>query len=207
MAHGWSFDGSRVEIRFGLPRGRVVVRDGSQQVTLRLDKAGVRVPLSGREFQLRLRPQYEWEFACPEGRLPASARHIEVVEAPADARCPVHQVPATRACARCGTFFCADCNSLDLTHCPPCVALLQAADDRERMILRVRSPLAVLMFVFSSMLGAKLMLVSLALGLVCRSLVTHLAREAPSEKAANFRAGLVFGAAFAIVIALNALRG
>lgn len=194
-------------MRFGFPRGRVVVRDGAQKVTYRLDRAGVRVPLSGREFRLALRPQNEWELACEQGRLPASSRHVEVVEAPADARCPVHERPASRACARCGTFFCEDCASLDLTHCPRCVTVLQAADDRERMVRRVRSPLAILMSLFGGLLGAKLMLVSLAVGLVAGALVTHLAREAPSERAANWRAGFVFAGAFALVLALSWLRG
>lgn len=128
----WSIAGKRVEFRAGFPAGKLVVTDkpkGTPEYELKLATKGEwQVPVGAHQVKVVRTSQFAGPklelFGANGALIPPTEQHVVPGLAPAGSQCPTHQVAATYACARCGTFVCAQCAGADFTHCQKCLGSL-----------------------------------------------------------------------------------
>lgn len=152
MALAWSIAGKRIEFRAGFPAGKLVVADAPKGAALHELKMKTKgeweLPVDGRTYKVvrtagMMGPKIDL-FSARGELVPPSAKHVPPSPAPAGALCAAHaQVAAVSACARCGTFLCADCQGADLTHCRACLGGLEKAAKAEAAAMAWFAPVVV----------------------------------------------------------------
>ncbi len=86
--------------------------------------------------------------------VPAQAQRIEWRQAPEGSQCAAHSgSPAAYACARCGTFVCAACESADLVHCRACIGLSLASSEKRSKEVVYYAPAIVFMMMGGALGG------------------------------------------------------
>ena len=200
MAHGWSIGGRRLELGAAFPAGKIVAREqGAVVFEKKLPRAGqLEAPLGGQTFTVRrtsgfMGPKTE-VFDARGRRIPPSARPIQPGPAPLGSSCATHQVGASYACARCGTFVCVDCAGADLTHCEPCLQRLNADADKNAAALAYMAPVVVM-----GALGGLLLAV---LGLAAGGAAVAIAKKVESKPLKLVAAVALYGAAVVIWLAI-----
>lgn len=209
MALGWSIAGKRIEFRAGFPAGKLVVADAPKGPALHELKMKAKgeweLPVAGRTYRVvraagMMGPKID--LFSPRGELvPPSAKHLSPSPAPAGAVCATHaQAAAVSACARCGTFLCAECQGADLTHCRACLGGLEKAAKAEAAAMAYFAP--VLIFaVVGGLLGG-------LFGGAAGAAAVAVARKAEKTPVKIAAAVAFYGvAAVAWIIAVAVLRG
>lgn len=156
----WSIAGKRVEFRAGFPAGKLVVTDkpkGTPEFELKLATKGEwQVPVGVHQVKAVRTSQFAGPklelFGANGALIPPTEQHLLPGLAPEGSQCASHQVAATYACARCGTFVCAQCSGVDFTHCQKCLGSLTEVAQKNSAAAAYFAP--VLIFaVFGGLLG------------------------------------------------------
>jgi hypothetical protein len=159
MATGWSIDGRRVEFGAAFPAGKLIVKQqGNATHELKLASKG-EWPLVVGDATFTVKREQKFlgpktELLDGRGhRVPMTAQAVLPKPAAPGSQCATHQQAARYACARCGTFVCANCAGSDLTHCAPCVQRLLAEEDKNAAAMAYMIPAAVMVPLGGLLLG------------------------------------------------------
>lgn len=205
----WYIAGHRVEKRFSLFGGRLVVLDAAGSLVAEVAlEGGSEWPLevSGHTYKVvrRARPnafgvrEELLEIHAEDGSvLPRGQGAAEVRPAPADARCAVHaDMPATVSCARCGGFACTAC-ATNGAHCAACLTRQVEAERRERAALAWGGGVLPLWFIFGNL--------AWLLGGIAAFASVAYARRTPRERFSPFVPVLFYALAAAGCIVVRRL--
>ncbi|MBL8933273.1 MAG: hypothetical protein JNM69_01895 [Archangium sp.] len=156
----WSIAGKRVEFRAGFPAGKLVVTNtpkGTPEHELKLATKGEwQLPVGVHSVKVVRTSQFAGPklelFGASGALIPPTDQHLVPGVAPEGSQCPSHQVAATYACARCGTFVCAQCAGVDFTHCQTCLASLTEVAQKNSAAAAYFAPVIVFA-IFGGLLG------------------------------------------------------
>lgn len=149
---GWSVDGHRLEYfgrRATLFSKAGLTIDGAEDAECRVkhSRPDYEFFLGNRRLVLKTIGERTGELWSRGLLIPPTAQHVPLQPAPGGSVCAQHASnPARGACARCGVFFCAECEGPDGTHCASCLPTISEADESRRVLAAAGPAQAVALF-------------------------------------------------------------